>query len=291
MAMERVGLDDIKAGYAMFKGCPFYAIFERTPTSGKTGRLLFTFKDGDREQGWEELQQNLVVLENTAPTVPHIIQFYDQPGKGGKLDSNTDYAGSFVFRMKPANTYAPAINGMGNIQADNSFLNYLQTELRMEKECNMELRAEVEDLKEQILELEDVPEQKQIGGIIGQIGQAGNEFPWLQETIKDGLTILKNALKPPRHQREHQHEQEHEHHGGHSMAGVNTAEMPYKDKIAHAQRILMTWYARQYGNLETEEGRLKGAEKFADDLLLLAIITDDDDTMHLALKKLRQAAQ
>ncbi len=285
--VERVGLDDIKAGYDLYTGCPYYALFEtKAANSRQTGRLIYPYKGGDREEGWKLLEQNLQVMLNTAPTIKHIIQFYDKLGKHDSLDDRTACSGSLLIRMKPADTYMPAINGIGaaNLQADNSFLNYLQTELHLAKEKIEEQERIIGDLEADVRDLEEdaaKPAGKEIGGIIGQIGQAGNEFPWMQDIIKDGITFLKHTFSKnmrPADDRQ-----------GHAMAGVSD-QLPYAERLGQAQNKMLTWYAKTYGDLETQEGRQKGAEKFADDMMLLANLTADDDMMHLVLKKLRATA-
>ncbi len=280
MAMERIGIDDIKAGYLMYKDCPYYAIFERAnATSGKTGRLLFAFKEGDRHQGWDELKQNLAVLQATASQVPHIIQFYDELGKNGRIDTTTPYNGSFVFRMEK---YVPAMNGMGGVgpTADNSFLLFLQQELAAERQKSFELEQTVRELEEEVEDLSKEPKQE-ITGLIGQIGEAGNQFPWLSSIISDWSTVLKHKVTGGGGSAQRRP-------AGANIAGVTeAAQGTAQERIAQAENTMMKWYARQYGDLNTAEGRMKGVEAFAGDMDLLARLTQDDDMMLLALKKLR----
>ncbi len=287
MAAERIGLTDVKSGYDMYAECPYYALFEtQSPNSTKTGRLLFSYKGGDREQGWLLLEQNLQVLESSAPTLRHIIQLYERLGKNDSLDDKTTYSGSILFRMKPAETYMPAINGVPQVAADNSFLNYLQTELRFSKEKIEELQDELDDANEQIRELEEEqskPVGKEIGGIVGTIGEAGNQYPWLQDVIKDGITFLKHQFRnKPQH---------HEHREGHAMAGVDN-DAPPDQRINAAIKQMVNWYIQEYStsDMSDEQKQLAGFTKFADDMQLLAGLTHDSDMMHLALKKLRATA-
>lgn len=287
MAGDRVGWEQIKQGYKMYKDCPFYALFEGTSTGRRSpGRLLFAYKGGERDgEGWDMLEQNLQVAEATTPESIFVLQFYDRLGKNDSLDAATPYAGSFPLRMRER-TYTPAISGAQQFQ-DQGFLAYLQGQL-IEKE------RKILELEEQVLELEGENDtlikgesKKQISGVIGEIGQAGNEFPWLADIIKDWSTVLKHKFGAPGHR------------GPGAVAGVSgqtqeppadTAAVPWNKRYEAARTVLLEWYARIYGNLETPEGREKGCQQFASDMQALSKITADDDYMLLALKKLRQNA-
>lgn len=286
MGLERVGMEDIKAGYQMYQESPFYAVFERANGGSgttKPGRLLFSFKDGDRDkEGWQLLEQNLRVLANTAPTLPHIIQFYDDIGKKDRIDSNTPYTGSFTFRMQKADSFTPAINGIGaaTSPADMSFLNYLQTELRLEKEANQDLRQEVQELEEELEEYRHQPEGKEIGGIIGHVGEAGNKYPWIADIIKDWSTVIKHTFTGAAgRQQQPSH-----------ISGIDNTGPP-DQRVNNAIKVLVQWYADEYGQGDNPDEKMKaGFTKFADDMQALASLTTDNDMMHLALKKLRATA-
>jgi hypothetical protein len=289
MAGDRVGWDQIKQGYKMYKDCPYYALFEGTSTGRRSpGRLLFCYKGGDRDgEGWTMLEQNLQVAEETTPESLFVLQFYDRLGKNDSIDPVTPYAGSFPLRMRERPAFTPAINGVKQFQ-DTGFLAYLQAQL-LEKDVKIrELEDEVLDLQQENDNLVRGNEPKtQISGIVGQIGEAGNQFPWLADIIKDWSTVLKHKFGAGGR-------------GSVAVSGVpgagtqqapaDTSALPWNKRYEAARKVLMEWYARIYGDLETQEGREKGCQQFASDMESLAKITADDDYMMLALKKLRQTA-
>jgi hypothetical protein len=290
MAIERIGKDAIRSGFDMYKASPYYALFETLGTSGrfKAGRLLYAYKGEDLpREGWKLLEDNLQVIEANAPTSPVIIQFYDKLGKGDSIDSSTPYAGSFLFRMRERE-YTPAISGVSAGGTSSDFLNYLQNELLQEKQKNLLLQDEVDDLKAELDEVqEQQPKKEKITGIIGAIGEAGNQFPWLAEVIKDWSTVFKHKMSNNFGGRQQPH-------GG--IAGVPGTDAPprqqtgsgsWAQRYEAARQQIMTWYAKEYGDLQTAEGREKGCHAYATDMELLASLTEDDDMMRLALKKLR----
>lgn len=285
MSGYRIGWDQVKSGYDLFKNKPYYALFEGGGR-GKAGRLVYGYTGEDLPgEGWEMLKQCLEVADVNTPTSEYIVQFYDNLGKGDTIRQDTPYSGSFALRMRPQENRALA--GIGNTgMADQSFLNYLQQELHQQKEKVIEQDEIIKDLEAQLDEYEKQPQEK-IDGVIGQIGAIGNSFPWLADLIKDWSTVMK-----------HKYTHRPQHAAG--IAGVPQAAAGaaqpvtgnYAEKINDAQKKLMTWYAKTYGDLQTTEGRISGAERFADDLLLMAKLTEDedDDMMLLLLKKLRATA-
>jgi hypothetical protein len=285
MAAERIGKEQVLAAFDMYKE-PYFALFEGgIGKSDRTGRLLYSYTGDERdEEGLKQLQQNMEVLEATAPVMPHIIQFYSDLGKRGTIEPGTPYTGSFKFRMQPY-TYDPGrpavISGVGAVAPGNDFLAYLQRELHMEKEKNLMLEREVEEIKEELEDLERDTAGEPIDGMLGKIGEAGNRWPWLADIIKDWSTVIKHKVANTAGQ-----QQQHHHHAG-SMAGVAT-DAPPATRINQALMILLEWYRKEYGGAGTEaEQKQRGAEQCANDLALLARLTEDDDMMKLALKKLR----
>lgn len=290
MAAERIGKEQVISAFEMYKE-PYFALFEATPggRGDKTGRLLYSYTGDDRDDdGIKQLQQNLEVLEATAPTTAHIIQFYKDLGKRDSIESSTPYTGSFKFRMAPY-TYDPAtrggaISGVGMVAPGNDFLAYLQREIHMKDEKILMLERTVEDLEEDVRAYEEQDQAPAIDGVLGKIGEAGNQFPWLANIIQEWSTVIKHKFSNGQQQQDHQ---QHHHHAA-SMAGVAT-DAPPAQRIQHALGILLEWYKIHYGGsgkTEQEQKQL-GAEQCANDLQLLARLTGDDDMMKLALKKLR----
>ncbi len=280
MSAVRIGWDQIKEGWIMFNNYPYYAFFESNGR-GKSNRLIFAYKRGDLQgEGWDLLEQNLKAAELNTPSTEYTIQFYDELGKGGKLDCNTNYSGSFNLRMRPFEGSISRIGSVAAAAADNNFLNYLQVELRNEKEKVQDLQALNDELQQELDDLQKEP-AKEIGGIIGEIGNAGNQFPWIADIMKDFSTIVKHHLMKPQHARPAAA-------GGIGKVPAADATADPSTRVNNAILILVTWYTKQYGTGTTdEEKQLTGFAKFADDMQCLAAITNDDDVMMLALKKLR----
>lgn len=282
--MERVGLSDIKAGFDMYESCPYFALYEKSNgNSTRPGQLLFAYKEDDKQAGWNLLEQNLQVLEQSAPTIMHIIQFYDKLTNKGDLGACT---GSFRLRMKPADTYVPAISGIGGqtIQADNSFLTFLQNELRFAKEKIEDQERTIADQDELIRELEEdnnKPAEKQIGGILGVVGEFGQQYPWAQKYIDKGFGILAGILSPNSGNQEQQRQ-------GHAMAGIPDDLAP-DERIKQAIKILAAWYNKEYAQegKTAEENHVIGFTQFSNDMMGLAELTKNTPMMKMALGTLR----
>lgn len=281
----RIGIDDIKNGYDMYSACPYYALFELA-NAGRglfaAGRMVFPYKGDDRDgEGWRILKENLTVLDNTAPSTQMMLQFYEELGRKDIIDSKTPHSGSFLLQMKPKDSFAPAINGLtAQSPADMSFLNYLQTELRLEKEANQDLRQEVQELEEELEEYRHKPAGEEVGGIIGQIGALGTQHSWIADIIKDWSTVFKHTFTGASGRTQQ----------APHISGIDNTGPPDK-RVNNAIEVLVQWYGNEYGQGTTDQEKMQtGFSKFADDMQLLASLTSDADMMHLALKKLRAAA-
>lgn len=273
MATTVIGWDAIERQYNLYKDYPYYGLFDAKKNSDLPGNMIFPYKGGDKKEGWEVLRENLLAAEQNSPEAPFIIQFYEQLSKSDRLDKNTPASGFFKFSLKPYEGYKPAING---VPAGNDFNQYLRFQLDEAKVRIRELEQDKEDLEDEIESYKVKDDGKEIGGVIGQIGDVTNKYPVLAEIAKDLMTMFKHSFIKP-------HTQPAAAAGG---IGSVTTEAPAD--LGTAQKILLSWYAKEYGGgSDTEEGRRKGAEMFVKDMCLLAKLTIDDDMMRLALKKLR----
>lgn len=284
---EVIGWEAIERQYNLYKDCPYYALFDAKKNSTEAGSMIFPYKNGDKKEGWTVLKENLQAAEQNTPEAAYVIQFYEELPKSGKLDKSTPASGYFKFRIQAYQGYTPAISGVGAAApATRDFNDFLRFELESERAKTRELMEEREELKDEIQELEeqlaDKP-AKEIGGIMGQVGEIGTQYPWMADMIKDCFTVLKHKFAPGAGQQQHSP-------GAARMAGVATDAPPDK-KVNAAIGTLVGWYIQEYGAGATEEEKKRaGFEKFADDMQLLAGLTADTDMMHLALKKLRAAA-
>lgn len=285
MAASIVGWEAVKKQFDLYDDMPYYALFEGKGSSDKAGRLIYPFKGDNKAMGWDLLQENLQASEQNTPEACYIIQFYDELPKSGKLDVSTPYSGSFKFALKGYEAYKGGAAIAGTLPASNDFNAFLRFELDSSRARVRELEQENRQLEDQIADLEDMKEEPAIEGALGQIGAAGNQFPWLAEILKDWSTVLKHKFTGPG--------------GGGSfrpagagggLAGVAT-DAPPDQKINAALKTLVSWYTLQYGGAGTkEEQHERGFQKFAEDLTLLANLTADTDMLHIVLKKLRAAA-
>jgi hypothetical protein len=196
------------------------------------------------------------------------VQFYDKLSKDERLDERTPYSGSFKFRMK--SDPGRAVAGMGALPAagDNSFLSYLQTELRYEKEKNQELTETVADLEDEIVYLKEESKPKEkITGMIGQIGEATTQYPILGEIFKD----LVSRFFPKGNNQETRRETEDM---AGALAGVDT-DTPPDVMTNNAIKKLVSYYIAKKGTGATdEEKKQSGFAAFAKDMHRLASLTD-----------------
>lgn len=271
MAIDRVGKDDILAGYDMFEHCPFYALFE--DYRGKAKDLKFVFKDGGREQGRELLAQNLDVLERSGYEPVYLIRFYEETGKGDKITDVTPYCGSFRFRIKdPAGVGALSLQPVVANEGSPQFLSFLMMERDKLMRENLELKEEVRGLEREVFDLEteaaETPEDDKIGGMLGTVLKAGDEHPWVRDILKDAVYGFQKIFQRPM-AAEPVH-----------LAGVDSSP---DERVNAAIEVLIKFYVTQAGGNKPE-----GFTNFANDMELLAKMTGNPLDFNYALSKLRE---
>lgn len=298
MAVERIGLEDIRAGYKMYKDARYYGLFD---TNGRSAvnNVLFTYKGEDLEKdGWHQLEENLQAAQQSAPDMPFIIRFYDQLGKREGIDKSTPSIGCFQMRMNKYEGYKPAVVGAGGGGMD--MINQLfQAKLDLlQQTYDSKIEQMEREHEDELDELEKEADKRSSGklGAIGQIGEALQQYPVLADLAKPLVESLKDMLTLGRHKLR-SHTQHHAPADG-GIAGVDTAEAPaaehqaaatgtYRESIDRSLHKMFTWYAKQEGPIDDKEARQRGADKMAADMAMLADLTEDTDMMLLALKKLR----
>ena len=267
--IDRVGIEDILAGYDMYEACPYYALFAQD--RGKVKDLKFVFKDGDREEGKKLLQDNLEVLKRTGFEPVYLLRFYEDVDSKGRITDTTAYSGSFTFRIKPAE-YVPIerVGAMTHQSAGqpSEFLQFLLSERN-------ELQRRVEDLEEKnealeqiVRDYENEPEHTTEGGFMGAI-----KNPEVREAIKDGIYLLKSIFsnKPV------------DENTAQALAGLDGQGDP-QDRINNAVGILLTYYISQANG-----NRDAGYANFASDMELLAKMTANPLDFNYAISKLRES--
>jgi hypothetical protein len=297
MAAERTGWDEIRSGYDMYKSYPYWGFFEtQNANSIKPGRLIFGYTEDDRDtSGWKLLEENLKVAENSSPFTRFLIQFYNELDKNDSINDKMPAAGSFLLRMKTnQGTQPAAISGIGLIPAEGSlFLQYLQTELRIKEEKIQELEEENAELHDTIDEYERSDRAPKINGMIGQIGEAATQYPVLGEILKEFAGGLKTLFTRPGATNR----------APGALAGVETDTPPTGNAETADQVIgkcikkLAGYYVGQHGYFKegiTEEQKetanRKGWISLANDMVLLANLTDDPELFEVAIIKLRKVA-
>jgi len=258
---DRVGVKDVMDGFDAYSDFPFFALFQ-----GK--EVKFVYADDDAEKGRRLLEDNLNVLARNGSTALFTLRFYTDTDKKGTITISTPYSGSFSFKITTPVTFE--LNKAGaNLPANNDqFLAFLIAERDQLKQQVSELQEENEELKDLLAEADDNEgnEPKKDLGFIGLIGEAGNQFPWMQDMIKEGFTILKHKFAKPQH--------------AGAMAGITLDPNQRPDEqVNKALKHIISFYVNKYGEVE-------GWKLCALHLTKLAELTEDEDIYALAIKKL-----
>lgn len=259
---DRVGVQDVMNGFDAYSTYPYFALFQ-------SKEIKFTFTEDDPERGRKLLEDNLNVLHRNGSTALFTLRFYNNLDKNGAIKDVTPYSGSFSFKVTVPVTFE--LNKPGaNLPANNDqFLAFLISERDQLKLQVQELQEENEELKDLLAESDDNEgnEPKKDLGFIGLIGEAGNQFPWMQDIIKDGFTLLKHKFAKPQA------------HAG-AMAGITLDPNETPDKqVNKAITHIISFYTNKYGQQE-------GWKLCAVHLTKLAELTEDEDIYALAIKKL-----
>lgn len=286
MSAVRVGWDEIKAGYKMYEHCPYFSFYDSNGR-GKPGRLLFSYKGDDRNgAGWDLLKENLEVAEANTPSTEYVVMFYDDLGKGGRLDSTTPYSGSFNLRMRPFEGRSLAISG---VSAPNDFNAFLKEQLHEKDIKILELEECVRELERHL----DEADKAAVTGVAPQsdIGQ-------ITGLVKQLRPFLDMFMKPRERDQQHYQQQHHQpppprpqyrpQEGG-GISGVPPAAETenvgdVRTSIDQSLTILQEWFAKEYGNMATPAGRLKGMQHMAGTFSKLAeLATNNPGKLKTAL--------
>lgn len=264
--------------------------FYRTPSHAvfQGNEMLYKWEDDDQERAEGVFKQNLESIHPESKS-RYTVKFYDDitidnddnPSK--KIKSNTEYSGMFRFKVGEKqdslgnytpNVYEKPAGKMG--AGDERYMNYIETELRITKE-KLQLRdQELADAKEHIQELEDdAEEDEEKGGILGQIGRAGEQHPWMQQSITDFMSLLgkffgnnNGGPQQPEHR---------------AMGAVNiTGQTEDEVKQMFNQSI-----TKLHGYYVGKHGQQKGDQLFSQDMARLANLTDKPMIFEMAINNLR----
>lgn len=261
---------------------PVFALFEGEK------KLLFSCVEENEEDRLYELKKYLNVIKTSGSYATFTIYFYEDPGKKTRITTATPYFGSLPFKLNNADGMEVVQPG-GRQGVPGNFNMELMNQVFASKLeiMDMKYQHQMEELKrihEKELEdatAEEEEERVDANDIIGRIGQAGEKYPWMQEHIKDGITIVKHLVKKFTN-------------GvlgddlgmgaSGTIAGAPQGANP-TEKLNWSVKTMLTYYHGKYGNQEN------GDKEFADDMERLAnMCTTDADLFDLMIKKLRAAA-
>ncbi len=229
------------------------------------------------------LEHYLDVIKDSGTTADYTIKFHEDDDK--RVTNKTPVIGSLSFKLNNE----MGMEGIGSVRGGNSNMMDQLFSAKMDLMEERYKRLMEDQQREHDDELDELEEKttgrKKKLGALGMIGEAGNDYPWMQDIIKEGINMLKDFVTVSKHKMRSNPAQ---HEGG--IAGVETDAPPVdtNGKITAAQNKLMAWFANEYGDMDSKEGRAKGAAEYANVLTMLANLTADDDMMKLAIKKLKQ---
>lgn len=275
------------------------------------------FHNADERESERErvLHECLDFIQESQTTSIFIIKFHDEPNKNGKITSATPVIGSLSFRlnepntMRNGNTAVVTAGAAGMDMMKELFESRLQMiDLKFQHELEKK-DQEIERLQleaaaaEEEDEYEDDEDSEELG-IIGQIGEAGNKYPWMQNALAkvadafaDLVVVAKHKMKVP----------------AAAINGVNNSTPQEQqqqqpgakqsdDQRIKAAYIKMIHYFVSYHGFppgstdesiqamdpeEQEAYKLKGFKEYADTMQKLAALTDNPQMMELALRTLK----
>jgi hypothetical protein len=299
----RVGPEQIKAGFDMFKE-PYFALYEMANSkSTGPGNLLFSYRDEDKEgEGWKVLKECLQVAQHTSGM--YMIRFYEVLNNKGTIDSNTPYSGSFKLRMNDPEevSFSPAKGAAPSSLLNDLFASKLELfDMKWQHKFEQQEREHQEqlaDLEAQLEEKETEGSEDRYLGTVGEVhkwgdvvGELGNKYPWMRDIIvkfgnnvNDMLTLGKYKIGQQMAPQQPQQRP--------AQPGTIGAIKPGtpEERMNMAIIELIQWYSAKHGDISDHKVRQAGAADLAGDLELLVKLSQDDDMMELALKKLRNLA-
>lgn len=241
---------------------PYFAVFE---SAGKKDQKR-TWRESDIDGGTAFLEAYLKDLEVMNDTSALCIRFYDELDKG-KITPKSEWVQSLQFRMKEA-SYGPSAAPTGGQASD--FTNFLMMQWQQEKETREELQEELTELHEEIKALQETPAPGADMGFIGQIGAVGQQYPWMQDIMKDLVFMVKRVFsKPDAQQAAH-------------IAGIMDKTLQPDTRMNNALKILIGYFAKKAGDQQ------KGFIMLTENLEMLAEMTENPLDFDYAVAKLRE---
>jgi hypothetical protein len=259
---------------------PCFAIYQE-----QGNKLLFGCVEEDEEDREKELVKYLDIMQSSMSGARFCIQFYDRADFKNKITTSTPSFGSLPFSLADSDDGAGGLVRSGKVGAATptnltlDLMDKLYQERMNRIEDKYETRlAEIQRLhEEEMREMEEQEDPAEESEMLGKIGAIGEKYPWLQEHIKDGITIAKSLLNKFTGNIMNTNPSP-------GIAGAPTGATP-QEKHQWAMKTLLTYYHGKYG------GQEQGDINFSNDMERLAnMAVNDADLFDVMIKKLRAAS-
>lgn len=269
-SVECYGVDEIMRKFKLH-GIPSHAVFQ-----GNNMLYQRTFDEYDEAESF--FLENIKSIHPESKATYTVRLYEDVPDKG--IKNNTDYSGMFRFKVSPKQDYTPVSQNQyekpGKLGAgDERYMNFIERELQEAKARIRELEQEGKEKDEIIAELEDeIEEEPDKLGAMGQLGKAGEQYPWMKDFLTNGMSVLSKFFNKDGNQ------------GGSAPAMGNvdtTGVSPEEIKQMFNQAVVKMhgYYVRKYGDVV-------GDLKFSQDMAKLANLTDKPMIFEMAIEQLRK---
>jgi len=274
MAADVIGKEETIAKFKTYKKYPVCAVFEQV----KKGRILFY--EEDPEDAMRLFIDNVNMIERNKSKGVYEVHFFNEPQK--KVTIATEPNGTFTFALlHPGDGWSSVGSAPG--PQDSGFLAYLMHEKDKLTDLVEEQQETIEELEAQLEEATknttDGPALTGVAGVMDTVGAMGQKYPWMQESIKDLITVGKNFLRVPGSAAHNAR------HNVGAMGNINSA-LPAHEQIQQGLQIILAYFVKRTG-LQGEAANEQGAIDMAATIVGLANLTTDEDAMELALKKLK----
>ena len=181
------------------EGRPMFGIYEGN-------KLMKGCAEDGTERRLEILNSYLDLMQEAGTSANFEIRFYDEPNKKGKITSDLPYFGSLPFKFSESERQLAKIASGGAAGTANQSLmmdvfNAKMETLDLKWQHMLEKKQEEIDALEYELEEakkgdpdEDLGSIGQIGKVTKMIGAAGEQYPWLQDTIKELMSTVSSLF-------------------------------------------------------------------------------------------------
>lgn len=268
-ALEGRSIDEVLGVHELHE-CPRWSLWEGT-------RIAFSCNSDSIDESTMMLKRYLQVLKDSGTYTIYQIKWHElqTEGKNKKISNSAPYFASFGFRLNEQGEVQALPDKNSRAASYNAAVTNQLLDLQNQKH-EFELQKLNEKYQRELEELcEEEDEYDKMGKIAGIIGKTGEQYPWLQEIIKDVVNVVKNII--PQHQQTQQLQPVKI--SGMPQNNVNSDEQN-KQLINAAIKKMAAYYTNKYGS------QPEGDSKLAADLSKLATLTDKPFIFDMAVKNL-----